>query len=287
MRVVYADILLIINLAVDYLILFASSRLAGINFKRFRGFLGALIGSAYSLIIFFDVPALMFATTKLAVSAIMIFAAFGKRNFWEFSRLLAMMYICSFLFSGFMMLINGFVKADSFFVKGGIIYYDISAMGILISCSAALAVSEILRRIFRRGEPEGNFIAKVYHKGDVAVLKGFTDTGNNLTEPISGTPVAVASPESLEKILSKNSFLSLKKGDLSTEERIFAIPCKTISGTVLIYAFQPEKVVIVNENGEFEAEKIMIAFSENVPEKTLIVGKNLILKKAGRIISEV
>lgn len=287
LRIVYLDILLTINLAVDYLILFASARLAGIKFKRLKGLFGAIIGSAYSAIIFAEVSPLLFAATKLLVSALMIFATFGKRNLREFSRLLMMMYICSFLFSGFMMLINNFIKADSFFVKGGIIYYEISAIGIVVSCVAALIITEILKRIFRRGEPEGAFIARIYHNGKSTVLNGFTDTGNNLSEPLCGTPVAVANPESLKKLLPEKLFSALVKGKMSTGERTFAVPCKTVSGSVLIFAFRPERVMIINEKGEYEAEEIMIALSENVPKNFIIIGKNVVLKEKDKIFSEV
>jgi len=46
-------------------------------------------------------------------------------------------------------------------------------------------------------------------------------------------------------------------------------------------------VLIENEKGVFTAEDILIGASENVPENTLIFGKNVLLKKEGKIFSEV
>lgn len=282
---VYVDILLAINLAVDYLVLFGTARLAGAKFVRIRGFLGAVLGAFYSLIVFFGFSKIVFAVTKLAASVLMVLITFGKRKFGEFLRLLIIFYICGFLFSGFMMLINSFAKTDSFFVKGGIVYFDFSALEIVLSGTAAFVITEILQRLFRRGEPEGNFLAKVFCFGKTAVLKGFTDTGNNLSELLSGTPVAVTSAKSFEKILPPKMLSEIRNMDLSTEYKLMLIPCKTVSGSVLIPGFRPEKVVIINESGEFEAENIIIAFSENAPENTLIIGKNVILKE--KIFSEV
>ena len=54
---------------------------------------------------------------------------------------------------------------------------------------------------------------------------------------------------------------------------------------MLVPAFRPEKLVLMNSEGEFEAENVVIALSENVPENMLIIGKNLILKE--KISSEV
>ena len=185
------------------------------------------------------------------------------------------------------MLINSAVRAENFFVKGGIVYFEFSAMGIVLSGTAAFLLTEILRRIFRRGEPEGVFMAKVYYGGNYAVLKGFTDTGNFLSDPFTGTPVAVVSAESLKKILPERMFSEAQKNGLSTEFGFRYIPCKTVSGSVLIPAFKPEKVVVENKNGSFEAEEILIGISENVPENTLIIGKNIILKEKNSVFSEV
>ena len=287
LRVIYIDILLAINLAVDYLLLFGTARLAGAKYERLKGLLGASVGAIYSIIIIFEVSKTVFAATKLAVSAIMIFAAFGKRNLKEFTRLLTVFYICGFLFSGFMMLLNYFTKTDSFYIKGGIVYYEISAMEIVFSGTAAFFVTEILRRLFRHGEPEGACMAKIYFNKKCTVLKGFTDTGNSLSEPFSGSPVAMADIKSMEKILPEEMAEEIKNGDVSTRFGLKPVFCKTVSGSVLIKTFRPDKVLIENEKGVFTAEDILIGASENVPENTLIFGKNVLLKKEGKIFSEV
>ena len=285
LSVVYVDILIVLNLTIDYLVLFGTARLAGARFERMKGFFAAIIGAVYSLIIFADVSRIFFAATKLAVSAVMVLVVFGKRKAGEFLRLLAVFYICGFLFSGFMMLINSATQTESFFIKGGIVYFDFSATEIVVSAVLAFIVTEILHRIFRRGEPEGTFFAKVFYEGKSSVLKGFTDTGNNLAEPISGTPAAITSPDSVKGILPKNMLCAMETKEMSTENRFCLIPCKTVSGTVLVPAFRPEKLVLINSEGEFEAENVVIALSENAPENMLIIGKNLILKE--KISSEV
>ena len=287
MCVIYIDILLAINLAVDYLVLFGTARLAGARFERLKGFFAAIIGAVYSLSVLFDFSKTVSMVTRFVVSALMVRITFGKRKTKDFISLLTIFYICGFLFSGFMMLINSIVHSDSFFVKSGIVYFEFSAVGIVLSGTAAFIVTEILQRLFRRGEPEGAFIARIFYGGKSVVLKGFTDTGNSLSDPISGAPIAVSPPEPLEKILPETLFASLMDDGLSMESGIRLIPCKTVSGSMLIPAFRPEKLVIKNEYGDFEAENIMIAISKNVPENTLVIGKNLVLKEINKTFSEV
>ncbi len=287
LTVIYADILLVLNLAADYLLLFATARLAGVKFIRLRGLFSAFVGALYSLIILFGLPKTVLVLTRILSVLIMVLVAFGKRKIKEVIRLGIIFYVSSFIFSGFMLLINSFANTRSFFAENGIIYFEFSAMGIVVSCVLAFLITEILRRIFRHGEAEGSFIAKIYYGGNCTVLKGFTDTGNSLTEPFNGTPVAVTSPDSLKYILPESFLSAMENKDLSTEHNFRLIPCNTVSGSVLMAAFRPGKVVIANENGEFEAEDLLVAISEFAPENTLIIGKNAIFKEKNKIFSEV
>ena len=76
----------------------------------------------------------------------------------------------------------------------------------------------------------------------------------------------------------------MENKNLSTEFGIRIIPCKTVNGTVLVPAFRPDKLVIKSENGDFEAEEVVIAVSEFSPENTILIGKNLILKEKNGLI---
>ncbi len=287
MTVIYADILLIINLVVDYLLLFAVSRIAGARFERIKGLTAAFGGALYSMTVFLKLPKVLSVLIGFLTVLIMVLITFGRRKPAEFIRLTAIFYICSFLFSGFMMLINSASKNEPFFVSTGILYFEFSAIQVVISAVAAFAVTEIFRRIFHHGEAENCTMVRIFYKGKSAVLKGFTDTGNSLTEPFSGTPVAVTFPKSLDKILPEDMLLAMKNKTLSTDFKFRLIPCNTVSGSVLISAFRPDSVLIKNEAGEYEAEDIMIGLSEFAPENTLIIGKNVILKEKGKLFSEV
>ena len=287
LTVIYADILVTINLAVDYLLLFAAARIAGAEFRRLCGLLGAAAGAIYSLIIFLNLPVAALALTRIAASSVMVLITFGRRTFSEFIRLLMIFYICSFLFSGFMVLLNTVLRADSFFAGNGIIYFEFSAVGIVLSGAAAFLVTELLRRLFRRGEPEGVCTVKIFYNQRSAVLKGFTDTGNDLSDPFTGAPVAVCMGKSLSSVLPEEMLSAEEDYSLSTDFGMRLIPCKTVSGNVLIPAFKPDRLVVEMDGTQYEAEDALIGLSRFAPENTLILGKNLILKQAGKGFSEV
>lgn len=287
MTVIYLDILLTINLAVDYLLLFAAARLSGTRFQRLHGLAGATVGALYSFSLFLSWPTAVLVITRLFVSCLMLFLTFGRRSAEEFLRLLVLFYVGSFLFSGFLTLLHSIIHVDSFLAENGVVYFEFSALGIVGSSVGAFLVTELLRRLFRHGEPDGNSMIWVFYQGKKTVLKGFTDTGNSLTEPFSGGPVAVCRKDSLKKILPENLLMSTENAELSTRMRMKLVPCQTVSGSVLIPAFRPEKVILEKKGIQWEADDLWIGLSDYAPEGALLMGKNIVFRKTNQLISEV
>ena len=76
-RTIYIDVLFLINLIVNYLLLYGSVLLSGAAVYRIRVFLGALIGAAYGVIVFFiSLNALFSVVLKILVAALMVFVSF-------------------------------------------------------------------------------------------------------------------------------------------------------------------------------------------------------------------
>ena len=82
----------------------------------------------------------------------------------------------------------------------------------------------------------------------------------------------------LEQLLERN---------LSTKHGIRLVPCSTVSGSVLIPAIRPAKLVLEKGGSVFQAEEVFIGFSDFAPEGTLLLGGNIILKQANKSFTEV
>ena len=63
---------------------------------------------------------------------------------------------------------------------------------------------------------------------------------------------AISAGQPIKDKVLPELFEELKTGNLSTGSNIRFIPAKTVSGTVLMPAFRPEKVEISGKNGEYE-----------------------------------
>lgn len=279
MRVIYADILFAINLSVDYLLLFAAARLSGAKFERLRALFAAILGAGYSLTVLVEIPPPVMAAARLGVSVLMVLITFGKRSFFEVLKLLAVFYVCSFLFSGFMLLLNSALNSETFLVQNGTIYFELTAAETVVSAAAAFLIVELIRRILNRGKPEDVLAVKIDFCGKTAVLNAFMDTGNSLSDPFSGAPVAICRRELLEKIAPEGGFSKSAEENLRSGKIMRCIPFSSVAGKGIIQAFRPDKAVIMNKDGSFEAEEILIGISEFAPENSLLLGSNVVLKK--------
>ena len=104
---------------------------------------------------------------------------------------------------------------------------------------------------------------KIIHNNVTVTLQGYIDSGNSLSEPISGLPVIVA---------SKKNILCL--GDISTH----CIMCHTISGNALIEVFKPDKLII----GDME-ENAYIGISDKLNNDSFSVLLNTNLRRCNNV----
>ena len=80
--VVYADVLVVINIIVNYFLLRASAAVISFDFKAWRFLVSSALGGAFSLIIFVDgLPAAALAAVKFLFLLLMVLAAFGYGSF--------------------------------------------------------------------------------------------------------------------------------------------------------------------------------------------------------------
>ncbi len=274
MRVIYVDILLALNLIVNYLLLFAAARLSGAVFTGKRGLLGAAIGAIYALVVLVELPAAVLALSKLLVSGIMVGAAFGKRRVTEFLRLMVFFYAAGFAFAGLMLLVQMMLTGSEIFYQNGVVYYEMPAVWIVASASCAFLLVEGVRRLVRHGESEGFFRAEVSFKGKRADVPAMTDTGNSLREPFSGAPVAVCPVRLLEDILPAEFVRAAAEPELGLPEGMRLVPCRTVSGAALLPAFRPDTLFIRQGGRRRQAEFMYIALSSG-EESRMLVGKNM------------
>ena len=201
MTVIYVDTLFLLNALVDYLLLLASARLAGEPLSRPRFLLGAALGGLYAAGIF--LPGLGFLARppcRLAAAAVMVLAAF-----WNSRRLLRQTVIFFALSCplGGGVLAVGLLGGRGLSLRGGVLYSGMDLKILLLSAAGCYALLTLaLRGAARHTGPGGELLTVRLTLGARSLaLTALADTGNTLSDPVTGRPVVVAEGEALEGLL--------------------------------------------------------------------------------------
>ena len=132
----------------------------------------------------------------------------------------------------------GVFSADTrHLLANGAVYFNISALTLILLTCVSYGVLYGFDRLFRKKEPDV-FFAKltITRQGKTVTLPAKIDTGLTLTEPFSGTPAIVADRCALGDILPPNF------GMQSTENAVSMrlIPFSSLGADGVLPAFQPD-----------------------------------------------
>lgn len=189
MGTVYIDEVFGLNFLMDYLLLLCAARLAGESLRRFRFLLAAVLGGLYAAASF--LPGWAFLKQplcKLASAVGMTLIAYGGSR-----RLMRL----TLVFFGTAAAFGGGILALQLLWDGA---RPLDLPTVLL-CAAGCYV--FLGLIFRRSARHGGGElagAELELGGRRCRLTALVDTGNTLTDPVTGRPVMVAEGERLREL---------------------------------------------------------------------------------------
>lgn len=265
MPTVYIDILFLVNFIIDYFLLLTASSVRRLKINRLRLLLASLFGGLYSCFSFFPPLSQLYSVIgKIAASAVMTLIAFPVRNAKNLFFNFACVHIASALFAGLVMGTELLFSPKNMLVSNGEVYVNVSAFTLILFALSAYLLMLLFSRVFklRRGEELSKLTITL--SGKTAEMTALFDSGNRLTDPLTGARVIVVSLESVKSLVpqdvfSKNGDISLAEGT-ELERRVCAVPFSAISGKGLLPAFRPDRVEI---NGKEVFEKTVIAVKDS------------------------
>lgn len=269
---VYVDVLLALNLFVNYFLLLSCGRILRCETKRTRLLLGAFVGAVYSLIIFApDMNLLVSIVLKLAVSVIMTAAVFGFHGIKSFLRACGCLFGVSFVFGGLMLALWLFFAPDGMVYKNGAVYFDISLLFVAVATVICYIITAVLSKLLRRSAPENHlYKISITLRGKIIETTALMDTGNSLSDSFTDTPVILVERSLAEKIIPPEwmDFFNGSNADapLPCDNIGYRlVPFRSVGGSGMLPAFQPDLLEIHTATRDIKITKVFAA----------VVGANL------------
>ncbi|MFD0692740.1 sigma-E processing peptidase SpoIIGA [Paenibacillus sp. GCM10027628] len=280
--VVYADLIFLLNFLMDAVMLIVTAKTRKLSFKWWRIAVSAFLGASYVVMMFLPVPSFLFTFSVKCIFCIgMIMTAFGFGSLQNFLRNLGAFLLVNFAVAGGMFGIH-YVWASSSDVMKGIVFTQSGApvfqlqVGIIFVLLLLLPLIWWFRTVFlstKQREELTTFLAEVtIHVDDfTATCSGLIDTGNQLYDPLTRTPVMVMEVSQWSDILPGEWLQRIRSADvdqiisgLGTEEfvwqdRLRLVPYRGVNrNTQFMLAIKPDKVVITHNNKQIEVSKVLI-----------------------------
>ncbi len=241
---IYIDVLLFFNAVINYLLLLAASAICGVPLKLGRHLLAAAVGALTSLYILAPpLGAVVGIAVRLLFAAAIVFSGFGFGSFKRFLRLLAVFFAVTFGFGGAMLALYTYIAPPGMVVNGGVVYFDVSPILLILGTAAAYGVLLTFRRVTAKSAPEARRVGVTISLPGVTLrLNAMIDTGHSLRDPFTGEPVVLIDAAAAKSLFGAD----VPSPDVlpdTLRARFRLIPCSTAGGDGLLPAIRCDSVV--------------------------------------------
>lgn len=264
--VVYLDVLLAVNWVIDFLLLHAAARLTRTPYRGWRLVLGAAVGAAWcGTVLLPPLPALVIAALDAAGAVAMTATAFRFDGIGTLFRRAGVLFVLSAVLAGVAMAVYVFLAPADLQVINGVVYYQISPLLLIALTALSYALLCLWGRWTRRREPLGRHYRLRITRGERTVeVPALFDSGNGLTEPFSGAPVAVAEYGAVAALLSPAWQPPCPVPPAGAR----LIPFSSVGGGGMLPAFRPDRLTVVGEEGEWDRTGAWVAVCDTLGSDT-------------------
>ncbi len=267
---VYADVLVALNILITYILIVASRVACKIPTNKWAVAISSVIGGFSSLIIFFeDLSAGVSLLYRLISGAIIVGIAFIPKNLKTFIKVFLAFFGVSFLFGGAMYALELTLNPENIMYCNGTVYFDMSIsylVGCVLSVYGLFLLADYL--ITKHTVKGCKCELEITYNNISVRMTALVDTGNSLTDGMSGRPVIVAELGAVSPLFSREELLFFKTGNYecvpeSLSKSIRLIPCKVVTGESMLRAFVPEYVKIKSDKNTYTTSFCTVAVTDS------------------------
>lgn len=240
---IYLDLVMILNFAIDFIILLSVNIILKRNTKLTRIMLGAFIGGISILFLFFDINSIVLFLFKVVISILMIITTFGFRNIKYTLINLLYLYMSSIILGGFLYLLN----LEFSYKHVGIIFFN---NGLSINFIFLLIFSPVILYIYIKQTKKLRYTYSNYYKIEIYIKNkkyqytAYMDSGNVL----------------VDKLTKKTVILIDKRKILFNIKEFRLIPYMGVNGLNMIKVVKIDKLLFNNK----EYKNILLGIMDKI-----------------------
>ncbi|WP_456275576.1 sigma-E processing peptidase SpoIIGA [Bacillus sp. AK128] len=278
---VYLDAIWLLNFCIDASLLLLTAIILKRRINKIRLLCGALIGSSIVLFLITPYFAIMsHPIVKLLFSIVMVLTTFGFKRFRYFFQALLTFYFSTFIMGGGMLGVHYFLSTEMV-IFDGMVATKSTGFGSPISWSFVLLGFPILW-YFSKTRLEDMEVKKIQYEQLVNVsitieeqtisLRGLVDSGNQLSDPITKSPVMIVDvlkvggflpAEIIEKSEGLDSFSTVESTH-RWDSRLRIVPYRGVGQqNEFLVAIKPDLVTIVQNEEVVNVKKVLIGISHS------------------------
>ncbi len=281
---VYIDIILLENLCMNYIILFATAYIMKIKISHIRIIASSSIGAVYSIMLYMQIlPIYSSIFMKIILSVVMVYISYAPKSVKIAIKQLIIFYLISFAFGGCAFALLYFVKPQDIFIKNGVYIGTYPLKIALLGGIVGFVITYIAFKIIKNKATKEEMIYKLKIKiNDKTVeVNALLDTGNKLKDPITLVPVIVIEKQKLYNFLPEEILENIDKiiggdSDKLIEENIKymskfrVIPYNSIGKqNGLMLGFKADEVKIIIDEEERTIKNTIIGiFNQSFNSQT-------------------
>ena len=201
---IYVDIILIENICMNFIILFATAYIMKIQAKISKILISSFIGALYAVLIYIDILAMYTnILMKIILSICMVYIAYRPKNVKGMLKELILFYLVSFALGGCAFALLYIVKPQDILMVNGVYIgmypLKIALLGGIVGFVITYVGFKIVKNKINKNEIVYTVEIKIEDKSEITKL--LLDTGNMLKDPLTKSPVILVEKRVLINLL--------------------------------------------------------------------------------------
>ena len=257
----YLDLLALVNLGMNFFVLWMVSIITSRAISMKRLTVGAMIGTICVLVtIPYTFHPSVYGVLVITIATAMIFISFYPFKFTEFTYLLGVTLGVSFL-------VGGMINALPHLIGVGKTMFYFNGKWLIGSCFIIFLLVRYLRPYinYRHWSKIWWTVIEIRSGNNFSRISAFLDTGNRLKDPFSHKPVILVDYRSIKELIPEPIAHGLEKQGLGNFEaiemisehsdarRFFVIPFQSLKeNREMLVGFRPDNITIICGEGQWE-----------------------------------